>query len=347
MMTITAVIVSYDEQPEQLRGAVESLLAQTRPPVEILIMNNGREGRLTDTMRDYPSVVRSIECETNLGYIALNLAARKASGDYLVCLNPDARAQADCMEQLAAIADSDRGVAIVGAQILLDDGSTRNAGANPLHPTGISPSDGYGEPREHGEARDVIVASGACFLARRDAFLELGGFVEEFFLYYEDVNLCWRTRLAGLRVVYCPRAIVTHGYEFGARPQKWFWLERNRMFSVLANYELRTLVVLAPLLLVTEAGLLAVAAAGGWLSYKLRAYGSLFALRKQLLAQRQTVQASRRCSDAELLRFFDDRLESALIPRLGAAIANLFCVPYMAVARRVLEAAGPATPQAG
>lgn len=337
MTTITAVIVSYNEEPVQLRAAVDSLLAQTRPPAEILIMDNARTGQLAITMRDYGAHVRIIDCRTNLGYAALNLAASTANGDYLLCLNPDADAQGDCLQHLAAVVDSDPDVGIVGAQILLDDGFTRNAGANPLHPTGISPSGGYGEPREDGDPRDVIVVSGACFLVRRDAFLVLGGFVEDFFLYFEDVDLSWRARIAGLRVVYCPRAVVRHGYEFGARPQKWFLLERNRLFSVLANYELPTLALLAPLLLATEAGLLAVAARGGWLPSKLRAYASLFALRKRVMIQRRAVQASRRCSDPELLRFFDDRLDSALIPRAGATFANFFCVPYMSLVRWVLR----------
>jgi GT2 family glycosyltransferase len=339
MNSITAVIVSYDEEPAQLRGAVDSLLAQSRPPSEVLIMDNGAPGRLAHALDGYPTAVKLITCPENLGYVALNLAASQAGGDYLVCLNPDAIAQRDCLEQLAAVADSDRSVAIVGAQIVLEDWRTRNAGANPLHPTGISPSGSYGEPREHGEPRDVIVVSGACFLARRDAFLGLGGFIEDFFLYYEDVDLCWRARIAGLRVVYCPQAVVAHGYEFGARAQKWFFLERNRMFSVLANYQLGTLLLLAPLLLASEAGLIAVAARGGWLGHKLRAYKSLFALRTRVLAQRRAVRASRRCGDAELLRFFDDRLDSPLIPRAGAAVANLFCVPYMALVRLALRTA--------
>jgi GT2 family glycosyltransferase len=337
MTTISAVIVSFNEEPLQLRAAVDSLLAQTRPPAEILIMDNARTGRLAITMRGYEAHVRLIDCGTNLGYSALNMAASQASGDYLLCLNPDADAHGDCLEQLAAIVDSDRGVGIVGAQILLGDGYTRNAGPNPLHPTGISPSGGYGEPREDGEPRDVIVVSGACFLVRRDVFLSLGGFVEDFFLYFEDVDLSWRARIAGVRVVYCPRAVVRHAYEFGAGPQKWFLLERNRLFSVLANYELFTLVLLAPLLLATEAGLLAVAARGGWLPSKLRAYASLLALRKRVMIQRRTVQASRRCSDPELLRFFDDRLDSALIPSAGATFANFFCVPYMFLVRWVLR----------
>jgi GT2 family glycosyltransferase len=336
-MTIAAAIVCYDEAPEEVRAVVDSLRAQTRAPAEILVVDNGPDGSLAGDLRGYAPEVTAIAAGSNLGYVgAVNLAAARASGDYLVCLNPDARAEVDCLAKLAAVADADQRVALVGAQILLEDGLTRNAGDNPLHPTGISPSGGYGEPRERGEPRDVAVVSGACCLIRREAFLALGGFVEELFLYYDDVDLAWRARIAGMRVVYCPEAAVTHGYEFSRRGRKWFYLERNRLFSVLANYEAHTLLLLAPLLLATELGLLAVAASGGWLSQKLNGYRSLFALRRRLRAQRHAVRESRRRADAELLDLVDDRLDSALLPASGAALANAFCVPYMRLARRLL-----------
>jgi GT2 family glycosyltransferase len=336
--TIAAVIVCYDEDPEQIQAAVDSLRAQTRPPVEIVIIDNGPGGRLAASLAGYAAEVTAIESGRDGGYgRAVNIAATMVSADYLMCLNPDARAQPDCLEHMASVADRDRLVAVVGAQVLLGDGEKRNAGANPLHPTGISPSGGYGQPREHGGTRDVIVVSGACMLLRRSLFLKLGGFIEDFFLYYEDVNLGWRAFLAGMRVVYCPTATVVHNYEFGGRPQKWFWLERNRLFSVLENYGPQTLFLLAPLLIATEIGLLAVAAANGWLREKLRAYGALLSARNRLAAWRRTVQASRQRSDAEVLRYMDDRLDSALLPPSGVWVANLFCVPYMWFVRRVLR----------
>jgi GT2 family glycosyltransferase len=337
-MTISAVIVHYDSKPEEIRLAVDGLLAQTRPPTEILIVDNGAGGWLAEALREYAPIVTTIVPGSNLGYAAgVNLAAARASGDYLLCLNPDAQAEADCLAQLAAVADGDAQIAIVGAQILLEDGVTHNAGANPLHPSGISPSGGYGEPREQGEPRDVAVVSGACCLIRRAILTSLGGFVEELFVYYDDVDLAWRARIAGMRVVYCPAAAVRHSYEFARRSRKWFYLERNRLFSVLANYEAKTLILLAPLLMATEIGLIVVAARSGWLSQKLQSYGSLFALRRRLLAQRRAVGRSRRRADVEILDLFDDRLDSALLSRRGAAFANLFCVPYMRLLRRLVR----------
>jgi GT2 family glycosyltransferase len=342
MTTTTAVIVHYDTEPEEIRTAIDGLLAQTRQPQEILVIDNSPAEALAEELRAYAPQVRTIASGSNLGYAgAINLAAARASGEYLLCLNPDARAEPGCLAQLTAVADGDGEIALVGAQILLADGLTRNAGANPLHPTGISPSGGYGEPREYGEPRDVAVVSGACCLIRREGFTRLGGFVGELFLYYDDVDLAWRARIAGMRVVYCPAAAVTHDYEFSRRGHKWFYLERNRLFSVLTNYEARTLALLAPLLLATELGLLAVAARDGWLKQKLQSYRSLLTLRARLLARRRAVRASRRRTDGELLELVEDRFDSALLPRRAAALANLLCVPYMRVARRLLETRAP------
>lgn len=334
--SVTAIIVCYDEPLDEVGAAVDSLLAQTQPPVEILIIDNGPEGTLARQLKDRGDIVEGIATRSNLGFRAgITLAGTRATGDYLLVLNPDAKAEAGCVERLTEVADADPDIAIVGAQILLEDGETCNAGDNPLHPTGISTAGRYGEPREHGPPRDVAGVSGACWMIRRSAFRKLGGFLDELFLYYEDTDLSWRAHIAGMRVVYCPEAVVVHGYEFGRRGRKWFLLERNRLFCVLANYEGRTLLALAPLLLATEAGLLVVAALGGWLGHKLRAYASLVGLRRELLARRSAVQTMRQRSDAELFAYFSDRLGSPFLSARAVSLANFFCVPYMRVVRRL------------
>jgi GT2 family glycosyltransferase len=342
--TITAVLVSYDETPEQLRLAVDSLLAQSRAPAEILIIDNNPGRSSAPELRDYAPGVTLIEPGSNIGYApAINLAAAHASGDYVLTLNPDAHVEPECLARMAAVADSDSEILLVGAQVLLEDGVTRNAGANPMHPTGISPAGGFGEPREHGEPRDVAVVSGACCLIRRDAFLSLGGFVDEFFVFYDDPDMGWRALIAGMRVVYCPDAAARHGYDFERRGRhKWFLLERNRLFSLLANYEARTLILLSPLLIATELGLLGVAAYGRWLPQKLRTYASVFAMRKRLAGQRRMVQATRRRGDGAVLERFEDRMDSALLPPPGPALANALWVPYM----RLVRLLSPLTPPA-
>jgi hypothetical protein len=138
-------------------------------------------------------------------------------------------------------------------------------------------------------------------------------------------------------VVFCPEAGVVHNYEFSRHKFKWFLLERNRLFCVLANYEGRTLALLAPALLLTEAGLLLAAAAGGWLDSKLRSYISLIRLWPLLRRHRHQVQALRQTSDRELLGLATRRLHSPLLPSAGTALLNAVWVPYMWLVRRLLR----------
>jgi GT2 family glycosyltransferase len=310
-----------------VRGAIDSLRAQTRPPDEILLVDN-KPGATLPPLDDAPEV-RVIAPDVNLGYPnAVNFAVEHTDADFVLTLNPDARAEPDCLEQLLA-ADA----AIAGPQIVSEDGLTTQAGDNPLHPTGISPAGAFGRPREHGAPREVIVVSGACTLFRRDAFLELGGFMRAFFLYYDDADLGWRARIAGKRVVYVPDAAVRHGYEFGRRERKMFFLERNRLIAVLSNYEARTLVVLAPLLVVFELGVVAVAALQGWLDEKLRAYGSVVELRREIRVHRRHVQSLRRCSDRDLQPSFATRFDSPFMPALPARVAGALTAGYLRLIR--------------
>lgn len=311
-----------------MRGAIDSLRAQTRPPDEILLVDNKPGATLPD-LRDVPEV-RVIAPDVNLGYPnAINFAMEHTDADFVLCINPDARADAGCLAIMLAAAEADEQVAMVGAQILFEDGHTTQAGANPLHPTGISPAGPFGKEREHGEPRDALMVTGACCLFRRETFRQLGGFNRSFFLYYDDADIGWRARIAGYRVVYCPEAVVRHAYEFSRRGRKMFYLERNRLISVLTNYEVRTLVRLAPLLVATELGVLVWAAAQGWLGEKLEAYWSLVRLAPKISAHRRRVQGMRRVGDPELLPMFEPRLESPFLPRVPAALFGVVTDGYL------------------
>lgn len=325
---MTGVVVTYDEDPEHVRAAIDSLRAQTRPPDEIVLVDN-KPGALLPPLDDAPEV-RVVAPDVNLGYPnAINFAVERIDADYILCLNPDALADPGCLAALLAVAEADPQVAIVGAQILFEDGERTQAGANPLHPTGISPAGPMGAPRLTGPPRDAIVVSGACCLMRREAFVALGGFMRDFFLYYDDADLGWRACIAGYRVVFVPEARVTHGYEFGRRAEKMLHLERNRLISVLSNYELRSLVTLAPLLLLFELAVIAFAFAQGWGPQRLGIYGSLLGRRAEIAAHRRRVQATRRRSDRELRPLFATHLESPFLPELPARLAGALTAAYL------------------
>jgi GT2 family glycosyltransferase len=325
---VSAVVVSYSD-PEATARAVQSLLDQTRAPDQVLVVDNDPSGatRAARTRLGIPAQATILHTGENLGYTgAANLAAASATGDWLFFLNPDARADPDCLAHLLQ-AGSNPSVGIVGAQILLPDGRI-NAGDNPVNLAGLSWSGRYGEPRERQPPRDTAAVSGAALLVRRDAFCALGGLCQAFFLYFDDTDLAWRARLAGWRVAYCSEAVVVHDYEFDKGSRKWFYLERNRGWAVLSNYELRTLIMLVPLLLAVEAAVVLRATSEGWLAEKLAAWVSIGRNLPAILRWRRTVQAGRRVPDRDVLSLFSGAIRTPLVESALLRRANPWLERY-------------------
>jgi GT2 family glycosyltransferase len=302
--SVSAIIVSYAD-PEATRAAVASLRAQTRPPEQVVVVDNHPARPVHDMDAEL------VHPDANLGYAGgVRAGVARCDGDWLLLLNPDAIADPDCLERLLEAADDDVGV--VGAQVLQPDGRV-NAGDNPLHVTGVSWSGRYLEPAEGGPPRPAAVVSGAAQLVRRALWDEIGGMADRYFLYHEDVDLCWRARLAGWEVRFQPRARVVHDYTFDKGAEKWFWLERNRAWTVLCAYSALALALFAPLLVAGEAAIVGRAAREGWLREKRRAYAAVWRERAALRERRRAVQAARRTGDAAIVARMTGRMDTALV----------------------------------
>lgn len=326
--SVCAIVVSYAD-PAATRAAVASLLAQTHAPAQIVVVDNDPAGRLGEI-----AGARVLPQARNRGYTGGANAGARAAGaaDWLLFLNPDAVAAPDCVQRLLEAADER--TAILGAQVLLADGERVNAGDNPLHLTGLSWAGRFEQPREAGPAREVAVVSGAALMVRRVAWEQLGGLTERLFLYLDDVDLAWRARLLGWSVRFVPAAIVRHDYAFDKGREKWFYLERNRAWTILTLYGARSLLLLAPLLLATEAGIVLAAARQGWLREKLRAWLALIGWLPALLARRREIQRARRVPDSELLALQTASVLTPVLPGALVVRANPWIERYGAIVRR-------------
>jgi GT2 family glycosyltransferase len=216
-------------------------------------------------------------------------------------------------------------VGVVQARLrLLQRPELLNSSGNVVHVSGLAWPGGYGDPADTlTQPREIGYASGAAFAIRADVFRELGGFTEEFFLYQEDLELCWRARLHGLRVLVVPDADVLHDYVL-ERPgrQKEYYLERNRLIFVLTAFSARLLLLLAPVLVSVEAGIVVLAWRQGWLREKARGWGWLLRHGSWLAAHRRETQALRRRSDRELARFLTPVLDPRMLA-LPSGVAAL------------------------
>lgn len=286
-----------------------------------------------------PGIDRLIVPEGNLGFTGgANLGAREASGDVLVFLNPDTVVTKGAIATLvSALGDPEIGIAMASLR-LLDDPATLNSSGTVVHVTGIGWAGGYGEPAGTGVGiRDVPAPSGAAMAVRAETFHALGGFAEELFMYIEDLELGWRARVAGYRVVLVPGAEVLHEYEYGRNPRKSYLLERNRLVFVLSAYSGRLLVLLGPLLFATELGMTALALKEGWLRDKLSGWGWLARNAGTVGRRRRSTQALRTVRDRDLASWLTPVFDPKMIPVPGLLrAANPVVRSYWTAVRKLL-----------
>jgi GT2 family glycosyltransferase len=221
--TLSAVIVSYRTSAE-VAAAVASLRAQTPPPDEIVIVDNGAPDGAPLPELDELEDIRIEHPSSNLGYGAgCNLGVRAVSGDDLLILNADVVLRAGATPALVERLHSDDRIAVVGPRVFSRGEVQLSARAFPSLRTGLLgrrslltrllvrarryPAEFR---RVGGSGGPVDWVSGACMLVRRAAFDAVGGFDEGYWMYWEDADLCRRLVDEGWEVHFEPAAVVDH-----------------------------------------------------------------------------------------------------------------------------------------
>jgi N-acetylglucosaminyl-diphospho-decaprenol L-rhamnosyltransferase len=220
-----AVVVNYESGP-LLLAAVESLTADdSAGPAEVVVVDNGSSDGSAAAVRSARPEVRVLTPGENVGYArAANLGIAATAAPVVVVCNPDLVQRAGTAAALLARLDAEPDLAAVGPQIHDEDGEVYPSARSqpPLVDAvghallgGIWPgnpaSRRYRQLDAHPDvARDVDWISGASIWLRRSALRSVGGWDEGYFMYVEDVDLCWRLRRLGWRVAYEPAGLVVH-----------------------------------------------------------------------------------------------------------------------------------------
>jgi GT2 family glycosyltransferase len=218
------VIVSYRCR-DLLRDCLRSLAEQPpdRPMKVFVVDNASGDGSVEMVRREFPDAWLHV-ADSNLGFsAATNLAVAEGDADYVLVLNPDTCVLAGALERMARIMDARPDVGISGCRLERPDG-TFDYAAKRSFPTPISALGhflrigrrpaatgrlaAYRAP--HVESGPVDAVNGAFMLVRRRALDEVGGFDEGYWLYMEDLDLCYRFARAGWVTWYEPNATVIH-----------------------------------------------------------------------------------------------------------------------------------------
>lgn len=249
---------------------LEACLASLREleyPAEretIVVDNASTDGSATLVRRRFPEV-RVVELGQNVGFAgACNRGAREANGAIVAFLNNDMRVERGWLRALVEPLRVESDVAATGARILSWDGDVIDfvGGAVNFYGHGFQPL--HGRPVEEfqgSEPRPVLFACGGAMAIRRETFLTSGGFDEDYFAFFEDIDLGWRLWVLGYRVLFVPGAVAYHrGHATGSKlpaHQLRVLYERNALATVIKNYDEANLarVLPAALLLAAERAL--------------------------------------------------------------------------------------------
>jgi GT2 family glycosyltransferase len=280
---------------------------------EIIVVDNGSTDGSQEFIKKNFSYVRLIENKENLGFAeGNNIGARAAKGKYLVFLNNDTQVTRNWLLNLVKVMESDDKIGICAPKQLLGDKKTILYGGGAINYTGLSYSiNMYEKDFKETEIKETAFASGAAFFIRKDIVNKIGLFDKDYFIYHEDVDLSWRVRLAGYKIMYVPTSIIYHYFKFKRRPQKMYLLERNRFMTVFKNYSSRSFLLVLPMLIMFEAPIFLYSIANGWFILKVKSYLYIIQNIGKIIKKRKSVQRLRKVDDREIIRGFAPEISFA------------------------------------
>ncbi len=290
---------------------------------------------------ELPFTCNLIAASDNSGFTGGNNRVFETLGgiDYVFLLNPDTEIEPNCIELL--VAEFERDDTLGAGQPLLmslPDKSKINSTGNLCHFLG------FGMVRDNGRDRntlalnspqEIVSVSGAAFFLRKSVMAPGEALFERsFFAYHEDFELSWRIRLKGYTLRLFPQCIVYHRYTFGKGRFKYYLIERNRAHVLLTHYSRKTLIILSPLILLTEFLIFGQSLFEGWMPEKVRAWRETIANIEKIRLSRNIIQSMRRVSDGAIFSKMHDAL---IFPQQTPLLISLVYNPISKIYKKLVS----------
>lgn len=212
--TSVAVVVPNWNGDDSLQDCLDSLLNQSLKSL-VIVVDNGSTDKSLEILDKY-SKITVIKHQKNLGFAGgVNAGIKKAMEldyEYIALFNNDAIADKNWLQSLYATLENNPKTGIATSKILGENGKTLDSTGDYYTIWGLPYPRGRGETNtdKYDKQTEIFAASGGASLYRVTMLQEIGLFDEDFFAYYEDVDISFRAQWAGWKVAYEPKAIVNH-----------------------------------------------------------------------------------------------------------------------------------------
>ena len=316
---LAIILINYKDYAKKYLVDYWNSIKNEDYPFDIIFVDNESSEESRAYLKKIVPNVVIVSSETNSGYAGgMNLGAKKARElgyKYVLFGNFDAEVKSGYLAELVKVLESDDKIGAAQSRAMLfSDKDKVNSLGNSIHYLGLGFSAGGYQDFDLSKCPKVFpitYPSGVSFLMKLDLFERLGGFEKSFFMYHEDLDLGWKIRLAGYEVVLARDSVIYHKYKFAQSMKQYFWMERNRFFTILKNYKLATILVFLPALAIMELGLFIFSFFNGFWCEKLRVYAELFKFSfwQEVSAGRKFIKKIRKVSDHKILAKFVGKIE--------------------------------------
>lgn len=299
-----AIVIPNWNGREEIGACLESLRQQSEKAHVVVVENGSTDGSLEYIQRHFPEV-EVLPQEKNLGFAGgVNAGIKHAmdSGfDYIALLNNDAVAHKDWTSHLTKCMDTNDMTGIVTCKLLSQDGAFLDSTGDQYTTWGLPFPRDRGVPAKdaYNQQEEVFGASGGASLYRADMLEEIGLFDEDFFAYYEDVDISFRAQLAGWKVLYEPRAEAYHAT--GSTSSKipgftTYQTFKNYPLLFWKNVPARLLPKMLPRFTIAYTSIFISSILGGRGWPAVKGFARMLTLLPKKLAERRKIQQSRKVS---------------------------------------------------
>ena len=246
---VSVIVVNWNRR-DMLHACLASLLRQTFPHFEVIVVDNGSgDDSVAMVKQEFPAV-RLIQNTENRGFCGgNNQGIAAAQGGLIALLNNDAEAGPDWLSALEKAFGADPRVGMAASKILVHGDSRRiDKAGHLIYPDGQNRGRGSGEIDcgQYDVQSETLWPDGCAAMYRKAMLQRIGGFDEDFFAYGDDAELGLRARIAGWRCVYVPGAVVRHhgASTLGLQSLRRLELiERNRLLLAVKLFPLSLLLL--------------------------------------------------------------------------------------------------------
>ena len=233
-----------------------SVLKSNYPNFEIILVDNASTDNsikiIEETFGCSP-LLRIVKNNANLGFAAgNNVGVSHSKGKYILFLNNDTLVEPDWLIELVKVMENQATIGAAQSKLIsLADKRTIDSAGDFLDYYGLSIRRGsWGDDEgQYNQIDEIFSARGAALIVKSQILAEIGGFDPDFFLCYEDIDLCWRIKLNGYKIMFVPKSRVYHigSASTISSSKNVFHIEKNRLFTLLKNMPLYYIVKYNPL----------------------------------------------------------------------------------------------------